>query len=100
MFSAQAAGQSPAAGRDVGHLGDGLHLLRTADAHLQGAETAVRESQYFCIETKKDHKLLLCSEAINSSEGAAPKDKREEAFRVAFTYHIVDWLGRIFIPEP
>lgn len=38
VFSTKAAGQSPAAGRDVGHLGDGLHLLRTANAHLQGAE--------------------------------------------------------------
>lgn len=44
VFSTQAAGQSPAAGRDVGHLGDGLHLLRTADAHLQWAGTALLES--------------------------------------------------------
>lgn len=36
VLSAEAAGQSPAAGGDVGHLGDGLHLLRTADAHLTG----------------------------------------------------------------
>lgn len=35
MFSTQAAGQRPSAGGDVGHLGDGLHLLRTAYTHLQ-----------------------------------------------------------------
>lgn len=36
VFSTQAAGQSPAAGGDVGHLGNGLHLLWTAYTHLQG----------------------------------------------------------------
>lgn len=35
VFSAQAAGQSPAAGGDVGHLGNGLHLLWTAYTNLQ-----------------------------------------------------------------
>lgn len=32
---AKAADQGPAAGRDVGDFGDGLHPLRTGDAHLQ-----------------------------------------------------------------
>lgn len=32
---AQAADERPAAGRDVGDLGDGLHPLGTGDAHLQ-----------------------------------------------------------------
>lgn len=32
---AEAAHQCPAAGGDVGHFGDGLHPLRTGDAHLQ-----------------------------------------------------------------
>lgn len=32
---AQAADQGPAAGWDVGDFGDGLHPLRTGDAHLQ-----------------------------------------------------------------
>lgn len=35
MLAAQAAGQSPAAGGDVGHLGNGLHLLWTAYTHLK-----------------------------------------------------------------
>lgn len=36
VLSTQAAGQSPAAGGDVGHLGNGLHLLWAAYTHLQG----------------------------------------------------------------
>lgn len=35
MLSTQAAGQSPAAGGDMGHLGNGLHLLWTAYTHLR-----------------------------------------------------------------
>lgn len=41
---AEAAGQSPAAGWDVGDLGDGLHLLGAADADLgrtQGATSGL-----------------------------------------------------------
>ncbi len=38
VLSTQAAGQSPAAGGDVGHLGNGLHLLWTAYTHLQGTQ--------------------------------------------------------------
>lgn len=37
VFSTKAAGQSPAAGGDVGHLGNGLHLLWTAYTHLKEA---------------------------------------------------------------
>ena len=37
---AEAAGQSPAAGRDVRDLGDGLHLLRASDADLRNPESA------------------------------------------------------------
>lgn len=37
---AEAAGQSPAAGRDVRDLGDGLHLLRASDADLGGTQGA------------------------------------------------------------
>lgn len=49
VFSAQAAGQSPAASGDVGHLGNGLHLLRTAYTHLEGThnkETHVYTNVY------------------------------------------------------
>lgn len=44
---AQAAGQSPAAGWDMGDLGDGLHLLGAADADLgrtQGATSGLLSS--------------------------------------------------------
>lgn len=41
VFSTQAAGQSPAAGGDVGHLGNGLHLLWTAYTHLQRKQQTV-----------------------------------------------------------
>ena len=37
---AEAADERPAAGRDVGHLGDGLHPLWTRDAHL-GTRTRI-----------------------------------------------------------
>lgn len=42
VLSAQAAGQGPAAGGDVRHFGNGLHLLRAADAHLKGGREGVR----------------------------------------------------------
>lgn len=35
LHFAQAADERPAAGRDVGDFGDGLHPLGTGDAHLQ-----------------------------------------------------------------
>lgn len=38
VLSAQAAGQSPAAGGDVRHFGNGLHLLRAADTHLEAGK--------------------------------------------------------------
>lgn len=38
VLSAQAAGQGPAAGGDVRHFGNGLHLLRAADTHLKGGK--------------------------------------------------------------
>lgn len=39
VLSTQAAGQGPATGRDVGHLGNGLHLLWAANTHLQETHT-------------------------------------------------------------
>lgn len=61
MFSTQAAGQSPAAGRDVGHLGDGLHLLRTAYAHLQGEEQQSESLSIFALRKKKKKGHLTVS---------------------------------------
>lgn len=59
VLSTQAAGQSPAAGRDVGHLGDGLHLLRTADAHLRGGAESL--NFFFCIEIQRKEGQLSVS---------------------------------------
>ena len=39
VFPTQAAGQGPATGGDVGHLGDGLHPLWAAYTHLEEGTT-------------------------------------------------------------
>lgn len=45
VLPAQAAGQSPAAGGDVRHFGNGLHLLRAADAHLDGRQKDSKQTE-------------------------------------------------------
>lgn len=63
VLSAQAAGQSPAAGGDVRHFGNGLHLLRAADTHLEGGKR-----QTVCVFTNQkqqnSEQMVLLAESI------------------------------------
>lgn len=52
VLSAQAAGQSPAAGGDVRHFGNGLHLLRAADTHLEGGK---RQTIWVFLDRKEEN---------------------------------------------
>lgn len=90
MFSTQAAGQSPAAGRDVGHLGDGLHLLRTAYAHLQGEEQQSESLSIFAL--RKEKKRTFNCFCVTT--------ERKFIIRVAFSRHIIAGLEHIYIPKP
>lgn len=73
---AQAAGQSPAAGWDMGDLGDGLHLLGAADADLgrtQGATSGLLSSA--CPKDPQMGGCLLTQVGGRQDNGRAPESQ-------------------------